>query len=72
MKAIIIITNTINNVIQIGDNTHTHDHVILFSSFSAINIIVNSPTNPIPPLELELFLLFISTFLSSVLSPIKK
>lgn len=47
--------------IQIGDNTHTQDHVITPSNLSTINTIVSIPQNPIPPdgdeLELELPLL---------------
>lgn len=55
------INTTINNEIQIGDNTHTHDQAILPVNFKTINTIVSSPVNPIPP-ELEVVLLIYLTF----------
>jgi hypothetical protein len=34
-------------VIQSGDKTHTHDHVITLRSFKIINTMVNNPLKPI-------------------------
>lgn len=49
-------TKVIAAEIQMGDNTHHHDHVIFPRSFRIINTMVNSPVNPIPPvLELLVF-----------------
>ena len=36
--------------IHIGDKTHHQDQSILSNNFNIINTIVNTPTNPIPPL----------------------
>ena len=44
--------------IQKGAVIHHHDHDIMLSNFSATNNTPNSPTTPIPELELE-FELFI-------------
>lgn len=44
--------------IHIGDKTHNHDHVIIFSSLRVIKTIVSNPVNPIP-LELDELLLLL-------------
>lgn len=46
-------TKSIDNEIQIGDNTHHHDQVITLVNFNTIKAIVNAPVNPIPePFEI--------------------
>lgn len=35
--------------IHIGDNTHTHDHLITLHNFNTMNVIVNAPQDVIPP-----------------------
>jgi hypothetical protein len=53
MHAIIetMITTMIASIrgIHIGDNTHTHDHLITLHNFNTMNVIVNAPQNVIPP-----------------------
>lgn len=46
------ITNSINaaNPIHIGESTQIQDQFITLHNFNTMNIIVNSPENPISPL----------------------
>jgi hypothetical protein len=39
--------------IQIGDNTHTHDHAITLVSLRPTKRTVNNPVKPMPPEEEE-------------------
>ena len=43
-------------LIQIGDNTHHHDHAMTLQSFRVMNTMVRRPAKPIPP-DVLLFVL---------------
>jgi hypothetical protein len=40
-------------LIQIGDNTHSHDQLMTCVSLRTMKTIVNRPPKPIPELELD-------------------
>lgn len=53
-------------LIQIGLNTHSHDHVITLHSLRTINTIANRPEKPIPLADADALLLLIVSYFISV------
>lgn len=60
---IAMIAITSENVIQIGANTHHHDHAITLQSFRVMKTMVSSPANPMPPVLFAVLLMLIKEIL---------